>query len=146
MWVKGNLHCHSNHSADGEVPVADLCRWYGARGYGLLAITDHDSVTDLTAVSPQGHLALVPRSVEIGDQTENILAIGVTEMPPRGRTSQETIDGIRSRGGIAILAHPNWRWMHWTADDLVRLQGYVGIEILRCLGQKGTGRGRAGRV
>jgi hypothetical protein len=130
MWVKGNLHCHSNQSADGEVPVAELCQWYGTREYGLLAITDHNSVTDLTAASPQGHLALVPRSVEIGDQTENILAIGVADMPPRGRTSQETIDGIRSRGGIAILAHPNWRWNHWTADDLVDLQGYVGIEVL----------------
>ena len=130
MWVKGNLHCHSNQSADGEVPVAELCQWYRTREYGLLAITDHNSVTDLTAVSPQGHLALVPRSVEIGDQTENILAIGVTDISPPGRTSQEIIDGIRSQGGIAILAHPNWRWNHWTADDLIRLQGYAGIEIL----------------
>lgn len=130
MWVKGNLHCHSDHSADGTVPVAELCRWYGTRDYGLLAITDHNSVTDLTAVSPDNELALVPRSVEIGDQTENILAIGITGMPPKGRTSQETIDAIRSQGAIAILAHPNWRWNHWSADDLVALQGYVGIEVL----------------
>jgi len=130
MWVKGNLHCHSDQSADGEVPVAELCQWYGAREYGLLAITDHNTVTDLTVASPQEQLTLVPRSVEIGDQTENILAIGVTEMPPRSRTSQETIDRIRNRGGIAILAHPNWRWNHWTADDLMNLQGYEGIEIV----------------
>jgi predicted metal-dependent phosphoesterase TrpH len=130
MWVKGNLHCHSNNSPDGEVPVADLCQWYRARQYGLLAITDHNSVTDLTDIATPGQLALVPRSVEIGEQTENILAIGVAEMPPRGRTSQATIDEIRSRGGIAILAHPNWCWNHWTANDLVTLQGYAGIEVL----------------
>ena len=130
MWVKGNLHCHSNQSADGEVPVAELCQWYGAREYGLLAITDHNTVTDLTGASPPAQLTLVPRSVEIGGQTENILAIGVPEMPLRSRTSQETIDSIRSHGGIAILAHPNWRWNHWTAEDLMRLQGYVGIEIV----------------
>ena len=130
MWVKGNLHCHSIHSPDGEVPVADLCQWYRDHHYGFLAITDHNSVTDLTGVAAPDQLTLVPRSVEIGEQTENILAIGVAEMPPRGRTSQATIDEIRSRGGIAILAHPNWRWNHWTADDLVTLQGYTGIEVL----------------
>jgi predicted metal-dependent phosphoesterase TrpH len=130
MWVKGNLHCHSDNSPDGEVPVNDLCRWYEARHYGLLAITDHNSVTDLTAIATPSQLALVPRSVEIGEKTENILAIGVAEMPPRARTSQATIDEIRGQGGMAILAHPNWCWNHWTANDLVTLQGYIGIEVL----------------
>ncbi len=130
MWIKGNLHCHSNNSSDGEVSVAELCQWYRAHKYGLLAITDHNSITDLTGIAGPGQLALVPRSVEIGEQTENILAIGVADMPPRGQTNQATIDEIRNRGGMAILAHPNWRWNHWTAKDLVTLQGYVGIEVL----------------
>jgi len=130
VWIKSNLHCHSANSPDGEVPVDDLCRWYAERGYGLLAITDHNSVTDLGASPSHPSLVLVPRSVEIGGQTENILAIGIREYPSAALTAQEILDAIGRQGGMAILAHPNWRWNHWTADDLMGLHGYAGIEIV----------------
>lgn len=130
MWVKSNLHCHSANSHDGEIPVAELCRWYARREYGLLAITDHNRITDLTGEATGGSMLLVPRSVEIGGQTQNILAIGIREFPPAGLTAQGTLDAISRQGGISILAHPNWRWNHWTADDLTVLHDYAGIEIL----------------
>ena len=75
-------------------------------------------------------MLLVPRSVEIGGQTQNVLAIGIHEPPPAGLTTQGTLDAISRQGGISILAHPNWRWNHWTADDLMALHGYTGIEIV----------------
>lgn len=130
MWVRSNLHCHSANSHDGEIPVPELCRWYARRGYGLLAITDHNQITDLTTAQSDGSMLLVGRSVEIGYQTENILAIGIDELPDERLTVQEKLDAIARQGGMAILAHPNWRWNHWTADQLMLLQGYIGIEIV----------------
>lgn len=129
MWVKANFHCHSEKSSDGEVPVESLCRWYANRGYGLLAVTDHNVITALDP-SPDPRLSVVPRSVEIGNVAENILAIAVVDLPPPGRRPQEVIDHIQGGDGLAILAHPNWCWNHWTADDLMGLQRYVGIEII----------------
>jgi len=142
IWVKANFHCHSDNSADGEVPVDELCRWYADRGYGLLAVTDHNIITPLQS-SPDSPLALVPRSVELGGTRENVLAIGVRDMPPRECPAQEIIDGIRDAGGLAILAHPNWCWNHWSAHDLVRLDGYVGIEIVNTHMRECDGHERA---
>lgn len=130
MWVKSNLHCHSANSHDAEIPVAELCQWYARRGYGLLAITDHNQITDLTTAQSDGSMLLVGRSVEIGYQTENILAIGIHELPDERLTVQEKLDAIGRQGGMTILPHPNWRWKHWTPDQLMLLQGYVGIEIV----------------
>ena len=40
MWLKGNLHTHTNLS-DGDSEPADVCRYYADRGYDFISITDH---------------------------------------------------------------------------------------------------------
>lgn len=39
--IKGDLHCHSDRSSDGEIPVEVLGEEAEKRGYSYLAVTDH---------------------------------------------------------------------------------------------------------
>lgn len=39
-----DLHMHSNYSADGEHPPAELVRLCHGRGIGVMALTDHNSI------------------------------------------------------------------------------------------------------
>jgi hypothetical protein len=44
-YLKGQLHAHSNGSGDSDTPPEDVARWYGARGYDFVVLTDHNRVT-----------------------------------------------------------------------------------------------------
>lgn len=54
---KANLHCHSIHS-DGKMTPEQLKEAYKAHGYDILAITDHCSPNDHTALSDPDFLML----------------------------------------------------------------------------------------
>jgi len=48
-WFKGNLHMHTTES-DGEFTPQQAVDAYHEQGYDFLAITDHDTVTDVDAL------------------------------------------------------------------------------------------------
>ena len=54
---KANLHCHSTLS-DGKMTPEELKEAYKARGYSILAITDHERPFDHTAMSEKDFLML----------------------------------------------------------------------------------------
>ena len=49
-FLKGQLHLHTGNSGDSATPPADAARWYAARGYDFIVVTDHNVVT--TVASP----------------------------------------------------------------------------------------------
>jgi len=56
-------------------------------------------------------LLLIP-GVEVSTSDGHLLALGIRELPPRGRSPEETIDFIHRRGGIAIVSHPYHLFRH----------------------------------
>ena len=44
-FLKGQLHLHTGNSGDSTTPPADVVRWYAARGYDFIVVTDHNFVT-----------------------------------------------------------------------------------------------------
>ena len=54
---KANLHCHSTRS-DGKLSPEELVRRYRARGYDILAITDHCNPKDHSALGDRDFLLL----------------------------------------------------------------------------------------
>jgi hypothetical protein len=40
-WFKGNLHCHSTESDDGELSPEEVMTWYENNGYSFFSLTDH---------------------------------------------------------------------------------------------------------
>lgn len=129
-WFKGNLHTHSARS-DGKLSPAENIRWHASQGYDFLALTDHNIVTcgdDLDCKPP---LLLIP-GVEISARrglTEyHVVALGVDSMPIAPfQEVQDTIDAINSSAGVCFIAHPYWH--DHSFEDLLPLQGHIGIEI-----------------
>jgi predicted metal-dependent phosphoesterase TrpH len=104
-----DLHVHSRYSPDSRLTLAQLVDrlpYTGLRGF---ALTDHNSVgglaelADLARDHPSYVLLL---GVEVSTLEGHLLAYGVTEPPPPRQPIDETIEWVRSHGGVPVLAHP----------------------------------------
>ena len=49
-WYKGNTHTHTLNS-DGDSTPDEVVRWYREHGYHFLVLTDHNFLTDVTALN-----------------------------------------------------------------------------------------------
>ncbi len=71
--LNGDLHCHSDRSSDGEIPVETLGEEAEKRGYSYLAVTDHAEtagiVGGLTDSEVQEHLEEIRR---VNEETEGL--------------------------------------------------------------------------
>jgi len=137
-WFKGSLHTHTTES-DGHWTPAQVIQWHADHGYHVLAITDHNRVTDPAAFVTDPPLLVIP-SVEISARRDSVeyhvVAIGVNGRPsPHGGSAalpyfadpQAAIDAANAAGGLAFIAHPYWH--DHLAEDLLPLHDHIGIEI-----------------
>ena len=143
-WYKGNLHTHTTHS-DGERSPQEVVSWYRTHGYDFLAITDHNKLTDMSGFADSDFLTISGTEFNV-DRTEmgqNYHLVGLN-LPRelelfRGIDAQKTIDMIRSEGGEVIVAHPYWSGL--TVNDLLPLQGPIGLEVFNTTCLRGIGKG-----
>lgn len=128
-WLQGNLHTHTTAS-DGSCDANTVIEDYEARGYGFLAISDHDVFVDPADLRDQTNMVLLP-AVEVSDNGPHVLHVDATETISPTEDRQVVLDGIRDQGGMAIMAHPKWtdEYAYWPHDALTSLEGYAGIEI-----------------
>lgn len=102
-----DLHVHTNHSYDCRCSVERAVEVARAKGLNGIAITDHDSISghqDAKKVRDDEFI-IIP-GVEISSAHGHILGLGISEPIPRALPAAETVDLIRSQGGIAVAAHP----------------------------------------
>ncbi|WP_335999310.1 PHP domain-containing protein [Halorientalis halophila] len=106
--LAAELHCHSSASHDGRDPVELLLGQAEAVGLDALAVTDHDEIeASLDAVEKAEEYGLVGiPGMEVSTAAGHVLALGVREAIPPGLSFGETLDRIRSLGGIAVVPHP----------------------------------------
>jgi len=108
---KASLHVHTNRS-DGSASLADTVRRHHKLGYHILAITDHNVLTEdwgalLTAEQRQaaGGMIAIPATNE-QSRTDHI----GTFWAPFESESGQTMDAVLGRagelGGLAIINHP----------------------------------------
>lgn len=80
-FFKGNFHCHTTES-DGRLAPADVVKFYKDRGYNILSITDHRTVTP----PPDGTDLLLIPGIEIDyklpGQWAHILGLGMNNSIP----------------------------------------------------------------
>jgi len=130
-WYKGNLHTHTSRS-DGRLDPEETVRRYREAGYDFLALTDHNTITEIQSPSDDFLLLL---GVELdGDRADageafHIVSFGLDGPGPV--PSRPTIDHAlawtRERGGEAILAHPYWSGL--VLCDMLRCSGCLGVEV-----------------
>ena len=131
-WYRGCLHVHSTES-DGSMPPERLLRHYQMGGFDFVAITDHEAVTDRSALTQSDFLVLRGIELSVGraelGQTYHVVGVGFEEgfTARRGWTAQEAVDETNRFGGVAIVAHPYWSGL--TAADLLAVQGYAAFEV-----------------
>ncbi len=133
MWLKGNLHTHTNES-DGDAPPETVVAWYAAHGYDFLAITDHNKLT-----IPASNQLLLLNSTEITLHAErkpvhvNAFDIGEMQLNVDADASivatlQHAVDMTNEAGGLAMINHPNFRWA-FGADEMAQVRDWSLLEI-----------------
>ncbi|MBE5798873.1 MAG: hypothetical protein E7321_02865 [Clostridiales bacterium] len=134
VWLKGNLHIHTQKS-DGKMPFDEAVRLYEQAGYDFISVTDHWIVSEKDQ-TPGGMLLLSGCEYNIGksvrDGIFHVVGVGMERAPQIERwnkslTVQMLIDGIRACGGLAILAHPAWSLNR--PEQVIGLEGLSGVEI-----------------
>lgn len=151
VWLRCQLHAHTTES-DGWLSPERLRRYHAQAGYDVLAITDHDRLTQ-TPASHRGHggddgllviggTELSLTSPESGGPL-HVLGIGVEAFPEiedeRTSTLAEAAAAIQRAGGLAYVAHP-W-WSGHRADELGDFSGVTGVEVFNAGCEVEQGRG-----
>lgn len=100
--VKAQLHCHTTNSDGQDTPVA-LAQAYKNAGYGFLAITDHDAITQDPNI--QG-LLFAPSIEEIGGAYHAHVVAYDVDVQTTEPCFPTVVDFHRRKGKAVSLAHP----------------------------------------
>ena len=104
-----DLHMHTDHSHDCVTPVDVLLATARERGFGAIAVTDHNEISgalDARAKAAEyGVKVIVGEEVKTADQGE-VIGLFIEEKIPRGLTLEETIAEIKRQGGLVYVPHP----------------------------------------
>jgi len=130
--VRLDLHVHSRHSPDSELSLEMIAQRLTELGLQGFALTDHNTVdghaelAELKARYPD--LVLVP-GVKVSTREGHLLVYGVSIAPPSHVPLADTVDWVRDRGGVCVLAHP-FRVSHGVGRDLAERTCVTGIETV----------------
>lgn len=130
-WYKGNLHTHTTNS-DGTLSPKETTEQYRVKGYDFVCLTDHGRVSDVKGLSTRGFLVISGEEVGVGrsalGEPYHLVAVGLEEsVPEGGDDAQAIIDLMKSKGAVVLLCHPYWSSL--SLEDMLRIQGYAGIEV-----------------
>jgi hypothetical protein len=129
--MRFDLHIHSSYSRDASATPAEIVAFARKIGLDGLAITDHNAIKgslEARAVAQEAGIVLV-RGVEVSAREGHVLAYGVSELVPKGLPMTDTIERIRSSGGIAVAAHPK-RFPSGMGLAIARTGKFDAIEVL----------------
>jgi predicted metal-dependent phosphoesterase TrpH len=107
--VRLDLHVHSMRSPDSRLTLDQIVGRLPHVGLKGFALTDHNTVAGhvaLRSLQEKFPSYLFLPGVEVSTTAGHLLAYGIPEAPPARRPVEETIEWIRSRGGVSVLAHP----------------------------------------
>jgi hypothetical protein len=134
LWLKGNLHTHTEASPCGHYPLAEVAGTYSDRimKYDFLAITDHLLVTDISQVQGMNGIVLFS-GIEFKKEAFQTLGINVSPFsddPLDEKNHQDIFNHVQGQGGINIICHPHiYKNNYWPLERLLDLSGFTAIEI-----------------
>lgn len=130
-------HVHSNWSYDGSWSLESLRDKFRRRGCRVLMMTEHDrgftamrlrEYREACAQASSEDILLVP-GIEYSDSSNrvHVLVWGPVPFLGEGLPTQEMLEGVRSAGGVAVLAHPS-RKDAWKSFEPGWASALSGIE------------------
>jgi predicted metal-dependent phosphoesterase TrpH len=109
--IRADLHNHTHFSPDSILSPEQLVERCLARKIGCIAVTDHNTIRggiDVSKIVEERQLEDL--TVIVGEEVRTaegeILGLFLTEGIPRGLTGKETIERIKSQGGVVGVPHP----------------------------------------
>jgi predicted metal-dependent phosphoesterase TrpH len=108
-WVVADLHLHTSWSHDCSIDVEELLDHAEAQGLGAIAVTDHNVIGGaLEAVErARGRRLVVIPGEEIKTAEDGeVIGLFLREEIPPAMAFGETIDAIRTQGGLVYVPHP----------------------------------------
>lgn len=153
-WYRCNTHTHTNAfpRSDANASPEFAAEWYRKHGYQCLFITDHEHVTDVSAVNgrygesrafllmtgEEVSQALTDTNTKLGMRFFHVNALGISKViasVPRDAAGvtpaniyQRHIDAIYAAGGIPQVNHPNLQWSV-EPEDLLPISKPFLLEI-----------------
>ena len=103
--MKVDLHMHTHFSPDSGAPSQSIVDRCLKTGLNYIAVTDHNTIRGALEVQ-----SIAPFPVIIGEEIKSssgdIIGLFLTEEVPKGLSPMETVDAIRSQGGLVMVPHP----------------------------------------
>ena len=117
-WIVCDLHLHTSWSHDCSIPVADLLDHAEDIGLGAIAITDHNrfgGALEAAELARGRKLTVIPAEEVKTDGQGEVIGLFLEQEIARGLSFADTIDAIKTQGGLVYLPHPFDR-MHAIPD------------------------------
>ncbi|MCQ2796721.1 MAG: CehA/McbA family metallohydrolase [Bacilli bacterium] len=80
-WCKANLHCHTNHS-DGYFTPEEIKKYYKAKGYQIVAYTDHELLFDNSYLCDKDFVALTSTEYSLNSDTQKTIHLNLFSKDP----------------------------------------------------------------
>ena len=112
-------HIHSIYSGDATPKPAQIINRSKKIGLDAIAIADHNTIKgsqEAMKIAEKMDDILVIPAMEVTTSKGHIVALGITEEVEMGKSPEDTIEQIRSQGGIAIVPHPFVRYREGLCD------------------------------
>jgi predicted metal-dependent phosphoesterase TrpH len=105
-----DLHVHTNYSPDGYLTLSQLDRVCLKRGIEVVAVTDHDEIAGALEGWRRCAAGKLRTRVIVGEEVRTtqgeIIGLFLKERVPPVMSLADTIQAIRSQGGLVYLNHP----------------------------------------
>jgi predicted metal-dependent phosphoesterase TrpH len=108
-WIVVDLHMHTTWSHDCSIEVDDLLDHAEAEGLGAIAVTDHNvfgGALEAAERSRGRDLIVIPGEEVKTDGQGEVIGLFLTEEIPRGLSFADTVEAIRTQGGLVYVPHP----------------------------------------
>ena len=143
--MKVDMHIHTVHSPDGRVEPKMVLKIAKKRGFGAVAITDHNEIKGAIEAEKLGIIKVI-KGIEVSTASGHVLAYDIDCMIPRGLSVEETAERIHDCGGIAIIAHPYRFWSGVGEKKTRQIARHVdGMEVFNARCKERNNR-RAGKL
>lgn len=147
MWLKGNLHTHTQNS-DGRLTPEEVVAKYKELGHDFISLTDHRKYIYNKHLQ-SGDFILIPGfEIDLNPPGKNmchhIVAVRSKisgKNYPDGhcfaypeykgmKTVQEAVDDLNAHDNFAFYCHPVWSRLDLNEfDGVIGLNGLIGMEI-----------------
>jgi hypothetical protein len=120
--IKADFHIHTKYSIEPRaLGLLQSRPWYGPerviqtvikKGLDAIAITDHDTMKGANIgakILKKKYIAnelILVKGEEISTSDGHLIGLGIEEEIKPDLSAEETIDQIKSQGGVAIAPHP----------------------------------------